>query len=195
MEAGNLECNLISMDTITNATRAWDILKDAEELCSAEEVHICISRLATEISAALATDFPMVLSVMGGAVVFTGQLLPLLRFPLEFDYIHITRYAGNTRGSDIQWIVDPKQSLRGRTVLVIDDVLDEGYTLAAVREKILGSGAKSLYSTVLVDKDIGRIKPISADFVGLRLPNRYLFGLGMDVEGMWRNLPSIYAVK
>jgi hypoxanthine phosphoribosyltransferase len=178
-----------------NIEQAWKALNDAEELCSAHDVQNCISRLATEISAVVANEFPMVLSVMGGAVVFTGQLLPMLRFPLEFDYIHVTRYAGKTSGSEIKWIVDPKQNLRGRAVLVIDDVLDEGHTMAAIREKILASGAKSLYSAVLVDKDLGKPKPLAADFVGMKLPNRYLFGLGMDIEGMWRNLPSIYAVR
>ncbi len=80
-------------------------------------------------------------------------------------------------------------------MLVLDDILDEGKTLAAVREKLLAAGAREVYCAVLADKDIGRAKPVSADFVGVRLPNRYVFGFGMDVGGVWRNLPAIYALK
>jgi hypoxanthine phosphoribosyltransferase len=132
---------------------------------------------------------------MGGAVVFTGQLLPLLRFPLEFDYIHVTRYRGATQGGTIQWKVEPGKLLAGRAVLVLDDILDEGHTMAAIRDRILAAGATQFYSAVLADKAIGRDKPIRADFVGVSVPDRYVFGFGMDVEGAWRNLPAIYALK
>jgi len=132
---------------------------------------------------------------MRGAVVFAGQLLPQLRFPLELDYIEVTRYGVATRGGEIAWKVTPGVAVAGRVVLVLDDVLDEGRTLAAIREKLLVAGAARVLGAVLVDKDIGRAKPAAADFVGVTLPNRYLFGCGMDVQGAWRNLPEIYALK
>ena len=175
--------------------QAWRLLQDAEQLCSEGEVRQAVQRLAGEISAALDATCPLILSVMGGAVVFTGQLLPLLRFPLEFDYLHVTRYRGGTRGGEVQWKVEPHTDVQGRTVLILDDVLDEGTTLAAVRQKILAAGASVVKTAVFVDKDLGREKPIAADFVGLRLPNRYLFGFGMDINEAWRNLPAIYANK
>jgi len=151
--------------------------------------------MARDISTALADSFPLVLCVMRGAVMFAGQLLPQLRFPLEFDYIEITRYGAATRGGEISWKVTPGTEVAGRVVLVLDDILDEGRTLAAAREKLLAAGVARLYSAVLVEKDTGRAKPATADFVGMRLPNRYLFGYGMDVSGAWRNLPEIYALK
>jgi len=132
---------------------------------------------------------------MGGGVVFTGQLLPLLHFPLEFDYIHVTRYRGTMHGGTVEWKVEPRRSLAGRVVLVVDDILDEGHTLAAIRERLLQQGATAFYSAVFADKDIGRSKPIRADFIGVTVPDRYVFGFGMDVEGAWRNLPAVYAVK
>ena len=132
---------------------------------------------------------------MGGAVYFTGQLLPRLRFPLEFDFLHVTRYGDATRGGEIQWLVKPRTAIIGRTVLVLDDILDEGVTLSAIRDGLLTGGAKAVLCAVFADKEIGRPKPISADFVGVTLPNRYVFGYGMDVRGAWRNLPEIYALK
>lgn len=174
--------------------QAWRILDTAEQICSAVVVSEAVERLAREITAALRDAQPLVLSVMGGSVVFTGQILPLLRFPLEFDYLHVSRYGDATRGGTMIWKAMPSTEVAGRVVLVLDDILDEGHTLAAIRDRVLEAGAKKFYSAVLADKDIGRSKPIAADFVGLKLPDRYVFGFGMDVSGAWRNLPAIYAV-
>lgn len=171
------------------------ILDSADLICSEGQVKSALASMAAEITARLSGTNPLVLPVMGGAVVFTGHLLPLLRFPLEFDYLHVTRYNGSTRGAQVEWKVAPRSDLRGRTVLVLDDILDEGNTLAAVRDRLLDEGVATFLSAVFADKDLGREKPISADFVGVRVPNRYVFGFGMDVNEYWRNLPAIYALK
>ncbi len=171
------------------------ILETADLICSEQQVRVALERMAVEISGKLAGENPLVLPVMGGAVVFTGHLLPLLRFPLEFDYLHVTRYNGKTRGAQVEWKVAPRSDLRGRTVLVLDDILDEGNTLAAIRERLLAEGVGKFYSAVFADKNIGRAKPIKADFVGVEVPDRYVFGFGMDVHEYWRNLPAIYALK
>jgi hypoxanthine phosphoribosyltransferase len=174
---------------------AWQVLREADLVCSEQEVGRAVERVAAEITARLADANPLVLSVMGGAVVFTGRLLPLLHFPLELDYLHVTRYDGRTRGSEVRWKAGPRTDIRGRTLLVVDDILDEGDTLAAVRERLLADGAAVFFSAVFADKDIGRAKPIQADFVGVRVPDRYVFGFGMDINEYWRNLPAIYALK
>lgn len=175
--------------------QALAILQQAELIWPAAEVSACITRVAQDITAELGERYPAVLSVMGGAIVFAGQLLPQLHFPLDLDYVHATRYRNDTQGRDIAWKVQPKNDIRGRVVLVLDDILDEGHTLAAVRDKLVEMGVAQFYCAVLAEKDTGQAKPIQADFVGLRLPNRYVFGCGMDVRGMWRNLPEIYALK
>lgn len=175
--------------------RAWQILEAAELIHSAAAVDAAIARVAAEIAAKLKDRYPLVLSVMGGAVVFTGRILPLLNFPLDFDYIHASRYTGTTSGGPIEWKVEPKGNVSGRVVLVLDDILDIGDTMFAIRERVLGLGAEAFYSAVLTDKNKGRAKPICADFVGLSLPDRYVFGCGMDAHGIWRNLPAIYALS
>jgi hypoxanthine phosphoribosyltransferase len=178
-----------------NKDQAWKILQEADLVHDEQKVHHAVQQLAIDITVKLADAYPLVMSVMGGAVVFTGQLLPLLRFPLEFDYLHVTRYDGRTRGGEILWKKMPHVDCRGRTVLVLDDILDEGNTLTAIRDHLLAKGAAAFYSAVFADKDIGRKKPIKADFVGLSVPNRYVFGFGMDAQETWRNLPAIYALK
>ena len=126
---------------------------------------------------------------------FAGQLLPKLRLPLDLDYIHATRYGAATSGGGIDWRVEPPRNVRGRTVLVLDDILDGGQTMAAIRDRLLGLGASSFHCAVLVEKVLKAKKPIAADFVGLTIPDRFVFGCGMDAKGYWRNLPEIRAMK
>lgn len=178
-----------------SARRAHELLQQAELLCTQEQVQAALHKVAREINDRLSETHPLVLSVMGGAVVFSGQLLPLLNFPLDFDYVHLSRYGDARSGGAMQWKVAPHESVRGRVVLLIDDILDEGHTLTALRERVLELGARHCYSAVFADKLHGRPKPVQADFVGLKLPDRFVFGYGMDIEGAWRNLPAIYAVK
>jgi hypoxanthine phosphoribosyltransferase len=175
--------------------QAREILADAELLCSADAVQAALRRLAAEVNAVLADQHPLVLSVMGGAVVFTGQLLPMLEFPLDFDYLHVSRYGNDKQGGELHWRVAPRENVRGKVVLVLDDILDEGETMHAIQQRVLELGATKVYCAVFADKIQGKVKPIRADFVGVELPARFVFGYGMDIHGAWRNLPAIYAVK
>ena len=175
--------------------RAWDFLKDSDPVASAEEVQAAVRRVAGQVHERLAGEYPLVLAVMGGAVVFAGQILPLLHFPLDFDYIHASRYGDRTRGASVEWRVTPPESVRGRTVLALDDILDGGDTMAAIRERMLALGADRFYCAVLVEKVLKKAKPIRADFVGLSIADRFVFGYGMDAKGYWRNLPEIRAMK
>jgi hypoxanthine phosphoribosyltransferase len=177
------------------AEQAWKILDEAELLCDAAAVRAAIERLGREISLRLAERNPLVLVVMRGGVFFAGQLLPLLRFPLELDYVHASRYGNELSGRRLEWKSFPPEAVRGRCVLVLDDILDAGDTLAGIRKHVLESGAESCHVAVLTEKDTGVKKPLKPDFTGITLPNRYVFGCGLDVSGAWRNLPEIYALK
>ena len=178
-----------------NHKEAMRLLQEADIMFDAEAVRTAVARLATEITSAMKDEFPVVLSVMGGAAVFTGQLLPQLAFPLEFGAIEVTRYNNDIEGRDITWRLAPKDNVRDRTVLVVDDILDEGITLAAIEKKLHEMGARKVYHAVFADKAIGKVKPVKATFIGVTVPNRYVFGFGMDAYGLWRNLPAIYALK
>jgi hypoxanthine phosphoribosyltransferase len=167
----------------------------ADLICDEAAARAAVARVATELTARVAARMPLVLSVMSGASVFCGQLLPQLDFPLELDYIHATRYGNATRGSHIVWRVEPREDVAGRTIVVLDDILDEGLTLAAVKEVLLAKGAREVLIAVFCEKELERSKPVRADFVGVRVPDRYVFGYGMDVHGWWRNLPAVYALK
>jgi hypoxanthine phosphoribosyltransferase len=180
---------------VAETAKAWAFLENSDLIASAEEVQGAVVRLAAELRQEYADRYPLVLAVMGGAVVFAGQILPLLRFPLDFDYVHASRYGAMTRGTKIEWRVRPPALVRGREVLVLDDILDHGETMHAIRAGLLELGAQSVRSAVLVEKVLPGAKPITADFVGLRIPDRFVFGCGMDAKGFWRNLPEIRAMK
>lgn len=169
-------------------------LEQAELIYSEMDVENAIVAIASQLNQDYANTCPVVLCVMGGAVVFTGQLLSKLTFPLEFDYVQATRYHDSTQGKHLVWKIKPNQLIKNRSVLILDDILDEGITLKAVVDECQQLGAAHVNVAVLVDKQISKTKPILADYIGLTVPDRYVFGCGMDVYGWWRNLPAIYAL-
>jgi len=177
------------------AQQARDILAKADLVHAPEAVQAALQRVAGEITAVLADKNPLVLCVMTGGLIFAGQLLPKLEFPLEFDYLHVTRYGQDIEGGKLSWRSAPWTPVKGRTVLVVDDILDEGITLAAVCDSLKRLGAAEVLMAVCTDKQNGKNKPVKADFVALTVPDRFVFGFGMDVHGAWRQLPAIYALK
>jgi hypoxanthine phosphoribosyltransferase len=179
--------------------RARTLLENAELIFDEAQVSAAVADVAAALNARFGAaedeTFPLVLGVMGGAVVFVGQVLPQLNFPLEFDYIHVTRYGDDDQGGKVVWKVIPRANVAGRTIIVLDDILDEGETLAHVKQRLLDMGAAEVIIAVFADKAIGRSKPIEADIVGLSIPNKFVVGFGMDVYGYWRNLPGLWAIR
>lgn len=186
-------------DSEYHRDKARALMKDAELIFDAAAVQQAVDKVAQQLNERFDNDegeaFPLVLGVMGGAVVFCGQLLTRLKFPLEFDYMHVTRYGTKDQGGKIEWKVIPRSNVEGRTVVVLDDILDEGETLAHVKERLLEMGAAEVVLAVFADKNIGKDKPVTADYIGLTLPNKFVVGYGMDAYGYWRNLPEIWAIK
>jgi len=170
------------------------VMGRAEQLVSGAELERILDRLAESITEVLAERDPLVLCVMKGSVIAVGRLLPRLGFPLTLDYIHATRYRETTSGRDLQWLHRPATAVRDRHVLVVDDILDVGITLDAVVRACREDGATHVHSAVLVEKAREHVKDFKADFVGIELPDRYLFGYGLDYRGYFRNVDGIYAV-
>lgn len=182
-----------------NSQDAKALLADSEVLFTADQVNAATARVAAELNRDYADRHPLVLGVMGGAVVFTGQLLTQLDFPLDFDIVQASRYGEKTIGTHLTWRVTPRDNVKGRHVLLLDDILDEGITLAAIVELLKSQGALSVECAVFCVKDYGTEinakKPLKAKYVGITVPNRFIYGYGMDVSGAWRNLPAIWAKK
>lgn len=172
------------------------VYEKSTRLFTSDEVEAALDSMAIKIHQQLHDKNPVIICVMIGGLVPMGNLLPRLDFPLEVDYVHATRYNSGTRGGDIQWKVKPSLNLRDRTVLVVDDILDGGLTLAAILNEIKLMGAANVYSAVLVDKHHKRVENglKNADFVGLEVDDHYIFGYGMDYNEYLRNAPGIFVV-
>ena len=180
-----------------NLEKVQSILKDAECLYSHTEVNQALDQMAKDITHQLRDKNPLILCVMTGALIPTGHLVTRLHFPLEIDYIHATRYRGSMRGGDLHWLVEPRQNLTDRTILIVDDIMDGGLTLAAIIDYCKQAKAKAVYTAVLVSKERTREPGVNfePDFVGVTTEDRFLFGFGLDYEEYLRNVPGIYAVK
>lgn len=178
-----------------SAEHAQSIYISSRCLYNAEQVETALDKMAGEITDKLADKNPLILCVLTGAIIPTGHLLTRLDFPLEIDYIHATRYRGETAGGELHWLAHPRSDMNGRVVLIIDDILDEGHTLAGIVQHCRDEGAKDVYSAVLVEKHHGRrVDGLHADFIGLDVDDFYVFGYGMDYKGYLRNAPGIFAV-
>jgi hypoxanthine phosphoribosyltransferase len=170
---------------------------EAECLADGPTVDAAIGRMALDITKRLFNADPLILAVLNGGLALTGNLLPRLDFPLELSWLHASRYGQCSQGGEIEWHASPTTNVQGRTVLVVDDILDVGHTLLAIIERLRGQGASEVLTAVLVDKQHDRkARPgLKADFTGLELPDRFMFGSGMDYRGYWRNAVGIHAVK
>ena len=172
------------------------IASKAECLYDLKAVENALDKMAQAITRELFGLNPILLCVMNGGLVPTGKLLTRLDFQLELDYLHISRYRNTTQGAELQWISKPHIDIDNRVLLIVDDILDEGLTLKAVQDYCINHGAKKVYSAVLVDKIHTRKTGVKkADFVGLDVEDRYVFGCGMDYKGYLRNAPGIFAVQ
>lgn len=172
---------------------AWQVYQQADLLHAANDVGAALDRVADAIAADYRDRDPVLVCVMNGAVYPFSEILRRLEMPLRTDYIHATRYGGNLTGGQISWLAEPHVDPQGQHILIIDDILDEGETLDNIVRYYQHKGAASVRSAVLVVKDRPRKIDYMADYVGLHVPDRYVFGCGMDYKGYLRNLPGIYA--
>lgn len=180
-----------------NTAAMQQVYHDADCIYTESQVSKAVDRLAREVTASIGDQDPLILCIMNGGLVVAGQLLPRLTFPLQLDYAQLSRYRNNTTGGELEWKVHPQTPLAGRTVLIVDDILDEGDTMSALAEACHSEGAQRVQTLALVEKHHERKSQptFEADFIGLETPDRYLFGYGMDYQGYWRNAPGIYAVR
>ncbi|MGB5309319.1 MAG: hypoxanthine-guanine phosphoribosyltransferase [Arenicellales bacterium] len=171
-----------------------EVRKTAELIHDEDAMREIYDALAEQISESLSDSRPLLLPVMLGGLYLCGQLMSRLDFPLEIDYLHATRYRDKLQGDDLYWQVGPSDKISGRTVLLIDDILDQGVTLSGIIENLKMSGVEDIQSVVLCSKQCSRQLQVDVTFKGVNVPDRYVFGCGMDYKGYWRNLPQIYAV-
>lgn len=171
------------------------VMERADRLFDGAAVEAALDRMAEQITHDMAGGDVVMVCVMNGGLVVSGALLPRLHFLLRVDYMHASRYRERTTGDELHWKVEPAQSLAGKDVLIVDDILDEGFTLEAIIRFCWQQSPASVRAAVLVQKQHDRGVRPPVDYIGLSVPDRYVFGYGMDYKGYWRNAPGIYAVE
>ncbi len=176
------------MDTIQ------ELISKSSVIYSEIEIKIVIQNIADQVNQTIKTDDLYVLCVMNGALIFAGQLLPRLEKNIQYSYVHATRYASSLTGGPIHWLVKPPIDIEGKTILILDDILDEGITLREIAATCIAMKAKAIFTAVLFDKEIAKEKSYLPNFIGLKVPNRFVFGYGLDCKGLGRNLPHLYAL-
>lgn len=172
------------------------ILEQSSLIASREKVEAAIIRLALEVNRHYGDQSIVLLVVMTGAILPATWLAARLKMPLRMDFIHATRYAGNTYGGELDFRVPPRLDLQGQDVLIVDDIYDVGLTLELIERYCVSRGARSVNSAVLVRKRHDRETAGELPrFIGLEVPDKYVFGCGMDVYEHWRHLSEIRALE
>ncbi|MEO8464824.1 MAG: hypoxanthine-guanine phosphoribosyltransferase [Gammaproteobacteria bacterium] len=182
-------------DAAARASAALAVRRRARRLYSTAEVMRAIHRMAAEATSRLRHANPVVLAVMHGGAFAAVEMCKRFDFPHEFDYVHVTRYGGGVAPRELAWRVRPSAQLKGRTVLVVDDILDRGHTLRALKQELTRVGVAKQYAAALVVKRVAKAgRRPKVDFAGLPVDDVYVFGCGMDYFGYWRELRALYAI-
>ena len=173
-----------------------EILKSSTLIADQGEVETAVERLAEAVNAYYGDREIILLIVMTGAVMPAAWLASKLKMPILMDFVHATRYAGQTEGGEIEFRVPPRLNLEGHDVLIIDDIYDIGLTLQMIEGYCESRGARSVNSAVLVRKihdreTTGKLP----EFIGMEVVDKYIFGCGMDVYEHWRHLDEIRALE
>lgn len=174
------------------------IMDEAECICTQEEVEAALCRMAAQLDDLLKdVDSPLFICVMNGGFYTATRLVSKVNQPnLQFDYLHATRYQGGVAGGELIWESTPNIALQDRDVVLVDDIYDEGITIKKIVESCKAQGASKVIVSVLARKKHDRdLAGMELDVVGLELPDRYVFGCGMDYMNYYRQLNAIYAVK
>ncbi len=171
------------------------ILDNADCLLTANQIDLALDKMGQQITNDLKNTFPLIICVMNGGIIPTAGLLERLSFPLELDYVHATRYGMETESSSLKWLSYPQTEIRGRDVLIVDDIFDQGHTLKAIMEWFVAQGTKKVYIATIINKQHNRKIDIRPNYIGADVEDRFLFGYGMDYKGAFRNLKGIYAFK
>jgi len=179
------------MTTIKNMQ---NILDNADLIFTPDQINQSLDKVAAAMTADLKDENPILLGIMNGGLVPLAKLAERLHFPLRLDYLHATRYREREYGEDLEWKKENAIPMEGETVVIVDDILDEGYTLEAIVHFCKKQKAKTIKTMVMVTKDHDRGADITVDYSGLIVPDRYVFGFGMDYRGYWRNAPGIFAL-
>lgn len=167
-------------------------LPDSHLVFDRNQIDRAIDEVANQLNERCDGDEWVILCVMNGGLMFCSEIMLRLKFPVRLDFVRVRRYRDTTTGGELEWLAKPETELQGKRILLLDDIFDEGPTLAAIADYCRDQGAADVVTAVLVEKRHDRkATSFRPDLIGLTCPDAYVFGFGMDYHGLWRNLPEI----
>lgn len=160
-----------------------------------QEIQTAVDRVAEQINTELADEQPLFLTVLNGAFMFAGELMKSVNIPCEITFVRLASYQGTTSTNKVQEILGLSQSIEGRTVVIVEDIVDSGNTMVALIAELKKHNPKSIKIATLLLKPDALKQDIKLDYVALEIPNDFIVGYGLDYDGFGRNLKDIYKIK
>jgi hypoxanthine phosphoribosyltransferase len=167
----------------------------AEILVSEAEIQAKIAELGQQISEDYADSEILLIGLLRGAIVFLSDLMRAIRIPVRLDFIGISSYGASTDSGAVRLVMDLETDISGRHVLVVEDIVDTGKTLSYLLENLKARQPASLRVCALLDKPERRTVPITIDYVGFEIPDKFVVGYGLDFAEGYRNLPFVGVLK
>lgn len=162
---------------------------------SAQEIDFAIAKIAALVEDDFAEKTPIFIGVLNGAFMVVSDFMKHYKSPCELSFIKMASYEGMTSTNEVRELIGLDRDLTGRTVVVIEDIVDTGNTLVALKELFKKQNVKHFKIATLFFKPEALVNDIKIDYVGIRIPNKFIVGFGLDYDGLGRNLPEVYQLK
>lgn len=162
---------------------------------SAQEIDFAIAKIAALVEDDFAEETPIFIGVLNGAFMVVSDFMKHYKSPCELSFIKMASYEGMTSTNEVRELIGLDRDLTGRTVVVIEDIVDTGNTLVALKELFKKQNVKHFKIATLFLKPEALVNDIKIDYVGIRIPNKFIVGFGLDYDGLGRNLPEVYQLK
>ena len=171
-------------------------IKDKEFLLSIseEDVMQAVHSVAEKMNEDLKNDNPLFICVLNGAFMFASDLMKHINFPCEITFIKLSSYEGIYSTGAVKEILGLNESVVGRNVVIIEDIVDTGVTMERILESLSSKGVKSVKIATFLQKPAALTRNIEVDYVGIKIPNEFIIGYGLDYDGYGRNMKAIYTV-
>lgn len=167
----------------------------SKPLLTSEQIADLVDRLAQAINAQFAAQELLILVVLKGALHFASDLIRRLDVALEIDFIRVKSYVGSESQGNVEVLLWPTTPLTGKRVLIVEDLIDTGYTTSFILDRVRQGNPESVSIAVLLDKASRRIENVTLDHCGLEIEDHFVVGYGMDYNEKYRELPDVYILE
>ena len=188
--------NSVSLHIILN-TKIMIQLHDKQfvPFISAKEIEFAIAKMVAQIEDDFFDETPVFVGVLNGAFMVVSDFMKLYKKPCEVSFIKMASYEGTSSTEEVKQLIGLNQDLTGRTVVIIEDIVDTGNTVVELKELFKKQNVKHFKIATLFFKPEAYTKDVKIDYVGIRIPNKFIVGFGLDYNGLGRNLPEVYKLK